>query len=71
MAEKLPSYEEATSRDAWQIIIPYLPSNELKAVSLACKNIAEYTTKLLWLQPDLYFGEDDEDILRQYCRASP
>ncbi len=64
MAENLPSYEEATSRDAWKIITPYLRPSELKAVSLACKSIANYTTSLLWPQPALYFGKDDEVIFR-------
>lgn len=69
MAENLPSYEEATSRDAWKIITPHLQPSELKAVSLACKSIAEYTTQLLWPQPALHFGQDDDVILGQSCRA--
>ncbi len=67
MAENLPSYEEATSRDAWKIIAPHLGASELKAVSLSCKSIADYATPLLWPQPALYFGKDDEVIFRQYC----
>ena len=70
MAENLPSYEEATSRDVWKIITPHLQPSELKAVSLACNSIAEHTTKVLWPEPALYFGEDEEDIMREYRRTS-
>ena len=64
MAENPPSYEEATSRDPWKIIIQNLLPSELKAVSLTCKSIAEHTTDVLWAEPAKYFGEDDEDMIR-------
>ena len=69
MAEQLPSYEEAMCRDPWKIITPHLPPNELRAVSLACKSIAEYSIELLWPEPAQYFGEDDEEIIRRYHRT--
>lgn len=70
MAETPPSYEEATSRDPWKIIVAYLLTSELKIVCLVNKSIGERATGLLWGKPAEHLGMDDEDVHSQSWKAS-
>lgn len=62
MSGELPSYEEATSRDPWTIIVPYLEPADLSALSQTCKRIGELTTEVLWADPGEHFGNEGEEI---------
>ncbi|KAI9873465.1 MAG: hypothetical protein M1830_000376 [Pleopsidium flavum] len=68
MAENPPTYEEATSRDPWKIIVAHLSPSELKVMCSVNRSTAEHATGLLWAKPPDHFGVDDEDVYRSFCQ---
>ncbi|KAL8874458.1 MAG: hypothetical protein Q9174_000203 [Haloplaca sp. 1 TL-2023] len=58
-----PSYEASIQRDYWSLIAKYVQSpDELCAASRVCHNWHKIYTPLLWGNPALHFGADDERV---------
>jgi hypothetical protein len=62
MEEIPPSYESATTRDAWKIIAHYIPSTDLCAASLVCQRWYEIFEPFLWGAPASHFGTDNDAV---------
>ncbi|EAW08056.1 Leucine Rich Repeat domain protein [Aspergillus clavatus NRRL 1] len=57
-----PSYESATTRDAWSIIAHYIPSSDLCSVTLVCRRWHELFMPFLWGDPASHFGTDNDAV---------
>ncbi|KAL4959300.1 uncharacterized protein BDV14DRAFT_12636 [Aspergillus stella-maris] len=57
-----PSYESATTRDAWSIIAQYIPSSDLCAVSLVCRKWHAVFMPFLWGNPASHFGTENDEV---------
>ncbi|KAL5048819.1 hypothetical protein BDW71DRAFT_195727 [Aspergillus fruticulosus] len=57
-----PSYESATTRDAWSIIAQYIPSSDLCAVTLVCRRWHAVFMPFLWGNPASHFGTENDEV---------
>ncbi|KAH8422847.1 uncharacterized protein LDX57_000602 [Aspergillus melleus] len=57
-----PSYQSATTRDAWSIIARYIPSSDLCAAALVCRRWHELFMPFLWGDPASHFGTDNDAV---------
>ncbi|KAL4997190.1 hypothetical protein BDV10DRAFT_170028 [Aspergillus recurvatus] len=57
-----PSYESATTRDAWTIIAQYIPSSDLCAVTLVCRRWHAVFMPFLWGNPASHFGTENDEV---------
>ncbi|KAL3472755.1 hypothetical protein BJX99DRAFT_208728 [Aspergillus californicus] len=57
-----PSYESATTRDAWAIIARYIPSSNLCAVALVCRKWHAVFMPFLWGDPASHFGTENDEV---------
>ncbi|KAL4760767.1 uncharacterized protein BDW70DRAFT_137186 [Aspergillus foveolatus] len=57
-----PSYETATTRDAWSIIAQYIPSSDLCAVTLVCRRWHAVFMPFLWGNPASHFGTQNDEV---------
>ncbi|KAL4868831.1 hypothetical protein BDV12DRAFT_169124 [Aspergillus spectabilis] len=57
-----PSYQSATTRDAWPIIAQYIPSSDLCAVTLVCRRWHVVFMPFLWGNPASHFGTDNDEV---------
>ncbi|KAL4944201.1 hypothetical protein BDV06DRAFT_112432 [Aspergillus oleicola] len=57
-----PSYESATTRDAWSIIAQYIPSSDLCAVSLVCRRWHSVFMPFLWGNPASHFRTENDEV---------
>ncbi|KAL5337039.1 hypothetical protein BJX70DRAFT_389567 [Aspergillus crustosus] len=57
-----PSYQSATTRDAWPIIAQYIPSSDLCAVALVCRRWHVVFMPFLWGNPASHFGTDNDEV---------
>ncbi|PLB46913.1 hypothetical protein P170DRAFT_438615 [Aspergillus steynii IBT 23096] len=57
-----PSYQSATTRDAWSIIARYIPSSDLCAAALVCQRWHELFMPFLWGDPASHFGTDNDAV---------
>ncbi|KAL2828733.1 hypothetical protein BDW59DRAFT_142942 [Aspergillus cavernicola] len=57
-----PSYQSATTRDAWSIIARYIPSSDLCAVALVCRRWHVVFMPFLWGNPASHFGTENDEV---------
>ncbi|KAL2795900.1 hypothetical protein BJX66DRAFT_161029 [Aspergillus keveii] len=57
-----PSYQYATTRDAWPIIAEYIPSSDLCAVTLVCRRWHRVFLPFLWGNPASHFGTENDEV---------
>ncbi|PWY76431.1 leucine rich repeat domain protein [Aspergillus sclerotioniger CBS 115572] len=57
-----PSYQTATTRDAWSIIAQYIPSSDLCAAVLVCRKWHGLFMPFLWGDPASHFGTDNDAV---------
>ncbi|KAJ9319581.1 hypothetical protein DTO271D3_350 [Paecilomyces variotii] len=57
-----PSYEHATTRDAWSIVARYIPSSDLCAAALVCRRWHELFMPFLWGDPASHFGTENDAV---------
>ncbi|KAI9375416.1 hypothetical protein BJX61DRAFT_539843 [Aspergillus egyptiacus] len=57
-----PSYQTATTRDAWSIIAHYIPSSDLCAAALVCQKWHAIFTPFLWGNPASHFGTENDEV---------
>jgi hypothetical protein len=57
-----PSYEHATTRDAWSIVAHYIPSSDLCAAALVCRRWHEIFMPFLWGDPASHFGTENDAV---------
>ncbi|KAI9766883.1 MAG: hypothetical protein M1840_006180 [Geoglossum simile] len=57
MAHSLPTYEEATSRDHWRLVGPYLHPQDLSTACLVSRKWFKLFTPLLWETPSSQFAD--------------
>ncbi|KAL3463182.1 hypothetical protein BJX64DRAFT_129555 [Aspergillus heterothallicus] len=57
-----PSYQTATTRDAWPIIAQYIPSSDLCAVTLVCRRWHRAFVPFLWGNPASHFGTENDEV---------
>lgn len=57
-----PSYQTATTWDAWAIVAPYIPSVDLCAASLVSQRWHEIFVPFLWGNPASHFGIDNDAV---------
>ncbi|KAF5864074.1 hypothetical protein ETB97_008812 [Aspergillus alliaceus] len=57
-----PSYQFATTRDAWSVIAEYIPSSDLCAASLVCRKWHALFMPFLWGDPASHFGTDNDAV---------
>ncbi|GCB22232.1 hypothetical protein AAWM_05117 [Aspergillus awamori] len=57
-----PSYQTATTRDAWSIIAHYIPSSDLCAAVLVCRKWHGLFMPFLWGDPASHFGTDNDAV---------
>ncbi|KAL2857798.1 hypothetical protein BJY01DRAFT_115343 [Aspergillus pseudoustus] len=57
-----PSYQLATTRDAWPIIAQYIPSSDLCAVTLVCRRWHRVFVPFLWGNPASHFGTENDEV---------
>ena len=57
-----PSYQSATTRDAWSIIARYIPSSDLCAAALVCQRWHKLFMPFLWGDPASHFGTDNDAV---------
>ncbi|XRM41765.1 hypothetical protein ABZX51_005007 [Aspergillus tubingensis] len=57
-----PSYQTATTRDAWSVIAHYIPSSDLCAVVLVCQKWHGIFMPFLWGDPASHFGTDNDAV---------
>ncbi|KAL2808706.1 hypothetical protein BJX63DRAFT_408228 [Aspergillus granulosus] len=57
-----PSYQSATTRDAWPIIAQYIPSSDLCAVTLVCQRWHRVFVPFLWGNPASHFGTENDEV---------
>ncbi|PYH99244.1 leucine rich repeat domain protein [Aspergillus ellipticus CBS 707.79] len=57
-----PSYQTATTRDAWSIIAQYIPSSDLCAAVLVCQRWHRLFMPFLWGDPASHFGTDNDAV---------
>ncbi|KAB8257192.1 hypothetical protein BDV32DRAFT_86545 [Aspergillus pseudonomiae] len=57
-----PSYQSATTRDAWSFIATYIPSSDLCAATLVCRKWHALFMPFLWGDPASHFGTDNDAV---------
>ncbi|PYI04902.1 leucine rich repeat domain protein [Aspergillus sclerotiicarbonarius CBS 121057] len=57
-----PSYQSATTRDAWSIIAQYIPSSDLCAAVLVCRRWHGLFMPFLWGDPASHFGTENDAV---------
>ncbi|KAF7597485.1 hypothetical protein BBP40_003732 [Aspergillus hancockii] len=57
-----PSYQSATTRDAWSFIAGYIPSSDLCAATLVCRKWHALFMPFLWGDPASHFGTDNDAV---------
>ncbi|KAL4896491.1 leucine rich repeat domain protein [Aspergillus ambiguus] len=57
-----PSYQTATTRDAWSVIARYIPSSDLCAATLVCRRWHQIFMPFLWGDPASHFGTDNDAV---------
>ncbi|CEN61607.1 Putative Leucine rich repeat domain-containing protein [Aspergillus calidoustus] len=57
-----PSYQSATTRDAWAIIAEYIPSSDLCAATLVCRRWHRVFLPFLWGNPASHFGTENDEV---------
>ncbi|THC90467.1 hypothetical protein EYZ11_010070 [Aspergillus tanneri] len=57
-----PSYQTATTKDAWSIIAQYIPSSDLCAATLVCQKWHGIFMPFLWGNPASHFGTDNDAV---------
>ncbi|PWY76247.1 leucine rich repeat domain protein [Aspergillus heteromorphus CBS 117.55] len=57
-----PSYQTATTRDAWSIIPQYIPSSDLCAAALVCRRWHRLFMPVLWGDPASHFGTENDAV---------
>jgi F-box-like len=71
MAHNLPTYEEATSRDHWRLVGPYIHPQDLFAACLVSRQWSELFTPLLWGTPSSQFaGREGMSYVRKLIMMS-
>lgn len=62
MNDVLPSYEAANARDYWPIVAQYIPSRDLCAAALVCREWHRIFTRQLWGNPASHFGVENDVV---------
>ncbi|KAL2864638.1 uncharacterized protein BJX67DRAFT_209161 [Aspergillus lucknowensis] len=57
-----PSYQSATTRDAWPLIAQHIPSSDLCAVTLVCRRWHGVFMPFLWGNPASHFGTENDEV---------
>ena len=57
-----PSYEEATTRDYWLLIAPYIESSDLCSTSLVSRHWNQTFAPYLWGNPASHFGTENDRV---------
>lgn len=65
MNDVLPSYEAANARDYWPIVAQYIPSRDLCAAALVCREWHRIFTRQLWGNPASHFGVENDVVYGQ------
>ncbi|KAH7126852.1 hypothetical protein B0J11DRAFT_287741 [Dendryphion nanum] len=62
MDDLLPSYDSVTRRSPWELVAPYLTSDDLCATALVCQKWHEIFTPQLWGNPASHFGTQNDTV---------
>ena len=57
-----PSYEEATTRNYWRLIAPYIESSDLCSASRVCTAWYAIFEPFLWGNPASHFGTENDRV---------
>ncbi|GAB7347470.1 hypothetical protein MBLNU459_g4383t1 [Dothideomycetes sp. NU459] len=69
-----PSYEKATSVNAWDLIADYIPSDDLCSAALVCQEWHTTFAPHLWGNPASHFGSENDRVyvaLTRFKRTLP
>ncbi|KAH4229152.1 hypothetical protein HBI06_092950 [Parastagonospora nodorum] len=74
MDDLLPSYENATNQDPWELVVQYLSSESLCAAALVCRRWHQIMAPQLWGNPASHFGVQNDTLyvaLTRFRRVLP
>lgn len=69
-----PSYEKATVANPWDLIAPYISSNDLCSAALVCEAWNDVFSPYLWGNPASHFGTENDRVyvaLTKFKRTLP
>ncbi|KAF2022258.1 hypothetical protein BU24DRAFT_439007 [Aaosphaeria arxii CBS 175.79] len=62
MDDLLPSYQSVVSQNPWELVAPYLLSDDLCSAALVCQKWHEIFTPQLWGNPASHFGVQNDTV---------
>lgn len=62
MDDLLPSYESVIRQNPWELVAPYLPSEDLCSAALVCQSWHQVFTPHLWGDPASHFGVENDTV---------
>lgn len=69
MDDQLPSYESVTQQSPWELVAPFLCSDDLCAAALVCQKWHQIFARQLWGNPASHFGTQNDTVYGAKCYA--
>lgn len=61
-----PSYGQATAVNAWDLIAEYIPSSDLCAAAVVCREWHATFVPHLWGNPASHFGDENDRVYGEW-----
>ncbi|KAH0404276.1 hypothetical protein KCU89_g1294, partial [Aureobasidium melanogenum] len=69
MESNPPSYGQATTVNAWDLIADYIPSSDLCSAALVCQQWHAVFAPHLWGNPASHFGHENDRVYGESLRT--